>query len=185
MIGGPAMKIIQNIFSFIIALILIVLTITLSLYSFGLLSANVIPDLVYKSYNSWEAAVIYLAILLLSLFIIFPYFTDKHTKATRLLSSESGDITITISALSNLIKDRIKEKENFDDIKIKLKEEQEGLKIILSGKLTVPGNLPAVSENIQQDLKNYIKQTTGIQVEKVQIRIDDVKKENKLPENVE
>lgn len=185
MIGGSAMKTIQNILSFIIALIFIVLTITFSLYSFGLLSANFIPDLIAQSYNSWQAGVVYLAFLLISLLIIFPYFTDRNIKSTRLLSSESGDITITISALSNLIKDRVKEKEEFDDIKIKLKEQEQGLKIILSGKLTVPSNLPAVSENIQQDLKEYIKQTTGIQVEKVQIRIDDVKKENKLPEKVE
>lgn len=179
------MKIIQNIFSFLIALILIVLTITLSLYSFGLLSANFIPDLISGTYNSWQAAVIYLIFLLMALFVIYPYFTDRKFKSTRLLSSESGDITITISALSNLIKDRVKEKERFDDIKIKLEEQEEGLKIILSGKLTVPGNLPAISENIQQDLKSYIKQTTGIQVAKVQIRIDDVRKENKLPEEVE
>jgi uncharacterized alkaline shock family protein YloU len=179
------MKIIQNILSFLIALILIVLTITLSLYSFGLLSANFIPDLISGTYNSWQAAVIYLVFLLMSLFVIYPYFTDKKFKSTRLLSSESGDITITISALSNLIKDRVKEKERFDDLKIKLEEQEEGLKIILSGKLTVPGNLPAISENIQQDLKSYIKQTTGIQVAKVQIRIDDVRKDNKLPEEVE
>jgi uncharacterized alkaline shock family protein YloU len=55
----------------------------------------------------------------------------------------------------------------------------------LSGDLTVPGDLPAISENIQQDLKSYITKTTGIEVEKVQIRIDDVKKDNKLPKNVE
>ncbi|TDO92289.1 cell envelope-related Asp23 family protein [Halanaerobium saccharolyticum] len=179
------MKIIQNICSFLIALILIVLTITLSLYSFGLLSANFIPDLISSSYNSWQAAVVYLVFLLMALFVIYPYFTDRKFKSTRLLSSESGDITITISALSNLIKDRIREKEKFDDIKVKLEEQEEGLKIVLSGKLTVPGDLPAISENIQHDLKSYIKQTTGIQVAKVQIRIDDVKKENKLPENVE
>ncbi|MFN2341394.1 MAG: alkaline shock response membrane anchor protein AmaP [Halanaerobium sp.] len=179
------MKIIKNIFSFLIALILIVLTLTLSLYSFGLLSADFIPDLISRSYNSWQAAVVYLVFLLMSLFVIYPYFTDRKFKSTRLLSSESGDITITISALSNLIKDRVQEKERFDDIKIQLEEQEDGLKIILSGKLTVPGNLPAISENIQQDLKSYIKQTTGIQVAKVQIRIEDVRKDNKLPEKVE
>lgn len=179
------MKIIKNIFSFLIALILIVLTLTLSLYSFGLLSADFIPDLISRSYNSWQAAVVYLVLLLMSLFVIYPYFTDRKFKSTRLLSSESGDITITISALSNLIKDRVQEKERFDDIKIQLEEQEEGLKIILSGKLTIPGNLPAISENIQQDLKSYIKQTTGIQVAKVQIRIEDVRKDNKLPEKVE
>lgn len=179
------MKIIKNIFSFLIALILIVLTLTLSLYSFGLLSVDFIPDLISRSYNSWQAAVVYLVFLLMSLFVIYPYFTDRKFKSTRLLSSESGDITITISALSNLIKDRVQEKERFDDIKIQLEEQEDGLKIILSGKLTVPGNLPAISENIQQDLKSYIKQTTGIQVAKVQIRIEDVRKDNKLPEKVE
>jgi uncharacterized alkaline shock family protein YloU len=179
------MKIIQNIFSFLIALIFIVLTITLSLYSFGLLSANFIPNLISASYNNWQVAVVYLVFLIMSLFIIYPYFTDKKFKSTRLLSSESGDITITISALSNLIKDRVKEKETFDDMKVKIEELEQGLKIILSGNLTVPGDLPAISENIQQDLKSYITKTTGIQVEKVQIRIDDVKKNNKLPKNVE
>lgn len=179
------MKIIQNIFSFIIALILIVLTISLSLYSFGLLSANFIPDLIVNSYNSWQVGIIYLILLIMSLFVIYPYFTDKKFKSTKLLSSESGDITITISALSKLIKDRVKEKEKFDDIKVKLEEKEAGLKILLNGNLMVPGDLPAISENIQRDLKSYIKETTGIEVEKVQIRIDNVKKENKLPEKVE
>lgn len=179
------MKIIQNVFSFLIALVLIVLTIALSLYSFGFLSANFLPDLVSSTYNNWQAAVVYLIFLVMALFVIYPYFIDRKFKSTKLLSSESGDITITISALSNLIKDRVKEKEKFEDIKIKLDELEEGLKITLSGNLTVPGDLPAISESIQHDLKSYIKQTTGIQVEKVQIRIDDVKKGNKLPEKVE
>lgn len=179
------MKIIQNIFSFLIALILIVLTITLSLYSFGILSINFIPDLIAKTHSNWQTTVVYLVIFLMSLSVIYPYFTDKKFKSTRLVSSESGDITITISALSNLIKDRIKEKEKFEDIKVKLEETDQGLKIILSGNLSVPGDLPAISENIQHDLKSYITKTTGIEVEKVQIRIDDVKKNNMLPKNVE
>lgn len=179
------MKTIQNIFSFIIALILIVLTITLSLYSFGLLSANFIPDLISKSYNNLQMAIVYLIFLVLSIFIIFPYFTDVQSKSTNLLSSDSGDITITIAALTNLIKDRVKEKEEFDNIKVKLREREEGLTIILKGKLTVPGDLPAISESIQHDLKSYIKQTTGIAVEKVQIQIDDVVKSNKLPKKAE
>ena len=179
------MKIIKNIFSFLIALILIVLSITLSLYSFGVLSVNFIPNLISTSYNNWQIAVVYLVVLFMSLFVIYPYFTDKKFKSTRLLSSESGDITITISALSNLIKDRVREKEKFEDIKIKIEELDQGLKIILSGNLTVPGDLPAISENIQHDLKSYITKTTGIEVAKVQIQIDDVKKDNKLPKNVE
>lgn len=179
------MKIIQNIFSFLIALVLIVLTITLSLYSFGFLSVDLLPNLVSATYDSWQAAVIYLIFFIMAVFIIYPYFIDRKFKSTKLLSSESGDITITISALSNLIKDRVKEKEKFEDIRIKLEEQEEGLKITLGGTLSVPGDLPAISENIQHDLKSYIKQTTGIQVEKVQIQIDDVKKNAKLPEKVE
>lgn len=178
------MKIIQNIFSFLIALVLIVLTITLSLYSFGFLSANFVPDFIASTYNSWQAGIVNLMILVMALLVIYPYFTDKKFKSTKLLSSESGDITITISALSNLIKDRIKEKEKIDNIKVKLEEQEEALKIILSGDLTVPGDLPAISESIQHDLKNYIKDTTGIKVAKVQIRIDNVKKEKTLPEEV-
>lgn len=179
------MKILQNIFSFLIALVLIILTITLSLYSFGLLSADLIPNLIASTYNSWQAGLVYLIFFIMAVFIIYPYFIDRKFKSTRLLSSESGDITITISALSNLIKDRVKEKDKFDDIRVKLEEQEEGLKITLGGTLSVPGDLPAISENIQHDLKSYIKQTTGIQVEKVQIQIDDVKKNKNLPERVE
>lgn len=179
------MKIIRNIVSFISALILIVLTIIFSLYSFGLLSANLIPNLILRSYNNWQLGAIYLLLLLGALFVIYPYFTDEKFKSTHLLSSESGDITITVSALSNLIKDRVKEKEKFKDIKIKLKEQEAGLKIILNGKLTVPGDITSISEDIQRDLKKYIEETTGIQVSKIQIRIDAVKKDDELPEKVE
>lgn len=178
------MKIIQNIFSFLIALVLIVLTTTLSLYSFGFLSASFIPNFIAAAHNSWQIGLINLFILIMSLLVIYPYFVDKKFKSTKLLSSESGDISITISALSNLIKDRIKEKEKFDNIKVKLEELEAGLKIILSGDLTVPGDLPTISKNIQHDLKNYIQDTTGIQVEKIQIKIDNVKKEKTLPEEV-
>lgn len=179
------MKILQNIFSFIIALVVIVLSITLSLYSLGLLSADLLPNLLSSTYNSWQAVLFYLVLLVLSIAVVYPYFLDKKFKSTKLLSSESGDITITISALSNLIKDRIKEKEKFDNIKIGIEEEEAGLKIILSGDLSVPGDLPVISENIQRDLSNYIKDTTGIKVEKVQIRIDDVRQNEDLPEVVE
>lgn len=179
------MKIIKNIFSFIIALLVIVLTITLSIYSLGLMSADYLPDLLRTTYNSWELAAVYLVVFIMSVFLLYPYFMETKMQSTNLLKSESGDITITIAALSNLIKDRIREREKFEDIKIKLDESEKGLKIILSGKLTVPGDLPAVSENIQKDLKNYINQTTGIQVAKVQIQIEGVKKDKNLPDKTE
>jgi uncharacterized alkaline shock family protein YloU len=179
------MKIIKNIFSFIIALLVIILTITLSIYSLGLMSADYLPDLIRSTYNSWELAVVYLVIFIMSVFLLYPYFMEKKMQSTNLLRSESGDITITIAALSNLIKDRINERQKFEDIKIKLDETEKGLKIILSGKLTVPGDLPTISENIQKDLKNYISQTTGIQVAKVQIQIEGVKKDKNLPDKTE
>ncbi|MFW6001389.1 MAG: alkaline shock response membrane anchor protein AmaP [Halanaerobium sp.] len=179
------MKIIKNIFSFIIALLVIILTITLSIYSLGLMSADYLPDLIRSTYNNWELAAVYLLIFIMSVFLLYPYFMEKKMKSTNLLKSESGDITITIDALSNLIKDRIKERQKFEDIRIKLNETEKGLKIILSGKLTVPGDLPAISENIQKDLKSYINQTTGIQVAKVQIQIEGVKKDENLPDKTE
>jgi uncharacterized alkaline shock family protein YloU len=179
------MKIIKNIFSFIIALLVIILTITLSIYSLGLMSADYLPDLIRSTYNSWELAAAYLVILIMSVFLLYPYFMEKKIQSTNLLKSESGDITITIAALSNLIKDRINEREKFEDLKIKLDESEKGLKIILSGKLTVPGDLPTISEKIQKDLKNYINQTTGIQVAKVQIQIEGVKRDKNLPDKTE
>jgi len=179
------MKVIKNIFSFIIALMVIILTVTLSLYSFGLISADYLPQLLRLSYNNWQLAAVYLAFFIMAVIMVYPYFMDKSLKSTNLLSSESGDITITISALSNLIKDRVKEKEKFDDIKIELDELEEGLKIILRGKLSVPGDLPSISENIQHDLKNYINQTTGINVAKVQIQIEGVKQAKNLPDKKE
>lgn len=174
------MKIIQNVFSFLIALVLVVLTITFSLYSFGVLSASFLPDFIASAHNSWQLGLVSLIILAMALLVIYPYFIDQKFKSTKLLSSESGDISITISALSNLIKDRIKEKEKIDNIKVKLKEVEAGLVIILKGDLTVPGDLPMISENIQRDLKTYIEETTGIQVEKVQFRINNVKKAENL-----
>jgi uncharacterized alkaline shock family protein YloU len=179
------MKIIKNIFSFIIALLVIILTITLSIYSLGLMSANYLPDLIRATYNNWQLTVAYLVIFIMSVFLLYPYFIEKKIQSTNLLKSESGDITITIAALSNLIKDRINEREKFEDLKIKLDETEKGLKIILSGKLTVPGDLPTISEKIQKDLKNYINQTTGIQVAKVQIQIEGVKREKNLPDKTE
>jgi len=179
------MKIIKNVFSFILALLVIILTITLSLYSFGLISADYLPQLLRLTHNYWQFAVAYLILFVMAVFIIYPYFMEKKLQSTNLLRSESGDITITISALSNLIRDRIKEREKFEDIKIKLDEAEQGLKIILSGQLTVPGDLPTISENIQKDLKSYISQTTGIEVAKVQIQIEGVKKEKNLPEKTE
>lgn len=179
------MKIIKNIFSFIIALLVIILTITLSIYSLGLMSAAYLPELIRSTYNNWQLSAAYLVIFIMSVFLLYPYFMEKKIQSTNLLRSESGDITITIAALSNLIKDRINEREKFEDIKVKLDETEKGLKIILSGKLTVPGDLPSISENIQKDLKNYINQTTGIQVAKVQIQIEGVKKDKNLPAKTE
>jgi uncharacterized alkaline shock family protein YloU len=149
------------------------------------MSADYLPDLIRSTYNSWELAAAYLVILIMSVFLLYPYFMEKKIQSTNLLKSESGDITITIAALSNLIKDRINEREKFEDLKIKLDESEKGLKIILSGKLTVPGDLPTISEKIQKDLKNYINQTTGIQVAKVQIQIEGVKREKNLPDKTE
>ncbi|MGM0603327.1 MAG: alkaline shock response membrane anchor protein AmaP [Bacillota bacterium] len=175
------MKIINNLISFFLALIIMVLSITVSLYFFGLLSQTSVPDFFASLYGSWEAGLAAVILFLAASFLLYPFFISKKIKSTRIISSESGDISITISALQNLIKDRVMMKRKIEDISVEIKDMPEGINIILNGNLTVPGDLPQISREIQTDLQDHVKETVGIDVNKVEILIQDVKKEKKLP----
>jgi len=175
------MKIINNLISFFLALIVMAFSITVSLYFFGLLSQSAVPDFFAALYGSWEAGLIAVILFLAASLLLYPFFISKKVKSTKIISSESGDISITISALQNLIKDRVMIKRKIEDINIEIEDMPEGINIILNGNLTMPGDLPHISREIQDDLKEHVKETIGIDVNKVEILIQDVKKEKKLP----
>ncbi|RCW50539.1 MULTISPECIES: alkaline shock response membrane anchor protein AmaP [unclassified Halanaerobium] len=179
------MKIINNLISFLLALIVMAVSITVSLYFFGLLSQSAVPDFFAALYGSWEAGIVTLILFLAASLLLYPFFISKKIKSTRIISSESGDISITISALKNLIRDRVMINRKIEDISIEIEDMPEGINIILNGNLTVPGDLPHISQEIQNDLKEHVKETVGIDVNKVEILIQDVKKKKKFPSTSE
>jgi len=178
------MKLFIHIIAFIISLLFMVAALFLSIYSFGLTAKTILPNLLTIIYLNWQAGFIFLALFVVGALGLYPYFVSTAKRTTLIRDSELGDVNITLAAMSNLIKERVLEEDDIIDVKLKLAPVPDGLKINLRGKVKVSTDIPHLTEKIQVELKDYIEITTGVQVYRIQILIEDIDK-NQLPINLE
>ena len=155
------------------------LAILLALYSFGLGGENSLPDNILGMYNNWGIGFLFIIIFAIGAWVLYQLFnTDYHDAFTVVNKNELGEVDITLDALKNLIKGIVTQQEGIDDIRTKLATTEDGVSIFLRGKVQTKTIIPRLTEELQEMVKAYIEDTSGVDVCKVRVLIDDIYDEN-------
>ena len=176
------MKIIHKLFTVILLIILMFISLLFTIYSFGLTDATFLSLVEQDLYQNYILGIIFLLITIISAIAIYP-FLKSRTETTILQTGENGDINISLKAIDKIVRTVTLEQEGIDIKDIKLDTRQNRLYIELV--ITIKGNLsiPEVSSNLKSSIKERLNETVGTDLAEIKVLIDNVdslSKKNKI-----
>jgi len=150
-------------------------TLVLAIYSFGLTEGEAIFVLLDNIYKNWQIGLLLILAFLVGTWVIYPFFTLKEEQNfAEIKSTELGEINISIRALKNLVEGIVHKQNMLDNIEIKLNGSEEGLEIFIAGNIQPGTVISDMTDELQQIVKSYIEDTTGVVVKKVKICVNDI-----------
>lgn len=171
------MKLFYRFVIFLIALLFMFVSIVLAMYGFGWTDYDILPNLIYDLYNQWELALVFVLFFIASAWIIYPFFFNERVIITPISKSDIGEIDITLDALDSLVNNIALEQEGVVSIKNRLKSTEEGLVISLTARIFPSMSIPTITKGLQELVKSYIEDTTGVSVAEVKVLVDQVSKD--------
>lgn len=176
------MKILEKITLIIYSNLILILSVILCLLVFGWLDINLVGDIVRKILIGSTSSNIVLGVsvvfILLSIRCIFFDSTSKEQIQERqgvLLENENGKLMISKDTLENLVNSVAKEFENAQDVVTRVELDKENnVKIYANLIVTSNAIIKDLSANLQDRIKEKIKNTTDLDVKEVNIKVKNV-----------
>lgn len=179
------MGIIDRVILSIYTLLLIFLSLGVILLSLRLISLDIMWTSFSYIYGQWEAGVVSLVFLLVSLRLLLAGLRPSRRKDTIVHHTGMGDIHISLHAVENLVEKVARHTRGVRGAKIAVDYgEQTGLKISIRAAVSPESNVPGVSTEIQQRVKEYIKSTVGIDLVDIDILVENISNDFKIKQRV-
>jgi len=102
--------------------------------------------------------------------IIVHFRAIKKIKKDRLISFQNpdGEVTISISAIEDYIRKVAKEIKDISHIKSRVSFSRKGIRIFSEVTIRAGSNIPAVTEQIQMEVRNKVQSMLGVE-EKIEL----------------
>ena len=172
------MKIINRLLLLAITLIFMFIMLLLSIYSMGIVESDSLLRLVESFYSSLLPAILFLLAFIIGARAIYPFFKDTDWDNTAAIADgELGDVEITMEALKNMIRGVATQQDGVEEITTELKAGEDGVHILIKGKVLPSAIIPEVTSRLQRIVKSYIEDTTGVNVVDVKVLIENVYQE--------
>ena len=174
------MKFLDRFFVFILALLMLALSLGIGGAYFNLISQYEIANFISGFRGRIEVIVVAVVLLLISLrILLLAFMTKSKDKQTVIGEGELGTVRITIEAINNFVKDVVSAEANTTNTKSKVEVTEDGLDIILNLTVYEQVKVPNLAHNIQQQVKTEIEEAIGAEVDQVEVLINAIEKPKK------
>lgn len=182
------MKILDALISFIFSIVILVLSIAVILVLTGLTTESFIIDLIndYVFNNTYYNIVlitsIVLALAALKTTIFHSRFKSKDTSPI-LVATENGNVQIAQETITNTVKSVALKIPNIKDVNAKMLKKKKGIKIFANISVLANSNIKQVTEELQSQVIEVIKETTGVKVLDVDVKVKNIYEKGQKVEN--
>lgn len=182
------MKILDAFISFIFSIIILVLSIAVILVLTGLTNESFIVDLINEYvfnntyYNIVLITSIVLAVAALKTTIFHSRFKSKDTSPI-LVATENGNVQIAQETITNTVKSVALKIPNIKDVNAKMLKKKKGIKIFANISVLANSNIKQVTEELQAQVIEVIKETTGVKVLDVDVKVKNIYEKGQKVEN--
>ena len=181
------MGIIDRIILLIYTLLLILLSVGVILISLRLIPMELVGTMIDSIYGQWEIALAAGVFLLVSIRLLLASFRSNapSTKEAIVHHTEMGDVEIALDAVKNLVEKTARHTRSVRDVKVYVRNYEEGLKVELRIVVSPECSVPQVSAEIQKRAYEYIKNTVGIELTDIHILVENISNDFKAKQRVE
>ena len=131
--------------------------------------------IIYQKFDLSNPQIIIGIILLILLYLVIflLYFVHRMTKYSenKVIKSKGGEITVTYRTINNLIKDYLGEQKFIKTVKTKTAKKGKGVEIQAVLELYSIKNLNERLKELQEELVEYIFNSTGVELKKSYFKI--------------
>lgn len=173
------MNILQRILLTIYSLFLAFISVIVLLVSLNLIHDQDVYYVIDSLYQQWTissiVALVSLVVFILSLWFLSTAFRRGQRSTGVHQIGEHGDIIITIETLESIASKAAKKIKGVRDLKARVKQGVAEAGIRIGLRITVDGetSIPEITEALQQSVKTYTEEITGVSVESVTVIVEN------------
>lgn len=90
-----------------------------------------------------------------------------------------GEVSISLDAVENLVRKTARSIKGVREIKAVVSHTKDGLKILLSGTISPEVSVPEVSEEIQSQVRSYVKRVVGVEPVDIRLEVENIANEGR------
>lgn len=177
------MKLLDGFISFVFSLVILVLAIAVFLVTVGWTSDTFIIGIlnayVFNSayYNVVLITSIVCILAALKTTVLHSCFKTKDTSPI-MVETEHGNVEIAQETITNTVKSVAMKLSNVKDINAKMLKKRNGIKIIANISVLANSNIKTLTEELQTKVIEVIKETTGVKVLDVHVKVKNIYEKN-------
>ncbi|MGM0501724.1 MAG: alkaline shock response membrane anchor protein AmaP [Bacillota bacterium] len=172
------MKFLDRFFIFVVALIVVALSMGIFGFYFDLFSQYKIANFITDLEGKIEALAAAVVLFLIAARIIQLSLMSKKDKQTIIGEGELGTVRVTIEAINRFVKDIASQETNAKDIKSKIKTTDSGLNIVLDLAVYNKVKVPNLADELQHHVKAAIEEAIGAKVNRVEVLVRAIEKKD-------
>ncbi len=130
--------------------------------------------------NRWIIGVVSGLVILLALYMIVVASrgTGQH-RELMIQDTSLGRVDISVPALEDLIRRASRQVREIREIRPVLQYEKDGVVVVLHLNVSPDANIPVITQEVQEAVKNYLEEKAGIRVLQVQVLVASVSFESR------
>jgi uncharacterized alkaline shock family protein YloU len=180
------MGIIDRIILSIYTLLLAVFSLGVILLSLHLISLHSVWTGISYIAGQWESGLVGAVFFLVSVRLLMAGMRSRPSvKAAVVHHLDMGDVHISLDAIKNLVEKTVRHIRGVRGVKVGVVHEEQGLKVQIKAIVSPESNVPAVSNDMQQRVREYIKNTVGVELIEVKIFVENISNDFKTKQRVE
>ncbi len=164
----------QRLVYFFAALLLFLLAALFIAFSFSLLPFREVEYFLSLIYGNWQFAAAGLVIAVFSLWLLSISLKKKEPVKAISQNTVHGQYMISFMAIESMILRSVKRIQGLREVHPKIVTKDNEIDILLKIVVASDYQIPAISNDIQEKVKNYVQEMGGVTVNQIKIFIDNV-----------
>lgn len=172
-------KVLDKLLLFLLSVVVLIACVILLFAAFGFIPLDVANNFAHDVYYDVDAAIPFISVTLIVALISirFLFVSVRRGKAAAPSidqRTEIGDIRISMDTVENLSLKAANRSRGVKDLRARVKVSQAGLEIIIRAIVDGESSIPALTEEMQTNVKRHVEEITGIPVAFVSVYIANV-----------
>ncbi|RQD76535.1 MAG: alkaline shock response membrane anchor protein AmaP, partial [Candidatus Syntrophonatronum acetioxidans] len=146
--------------------------------SFSIYPQQELESIFSNIYGSWQGAAAGLIIVIIGLWAFSKTLKTKESPRVIYKSTSLGQYMISFAALESMVIKAAKNIEGFKDLQPGIIARDNKLSVQIKGSIAEGYQIPDLCEKVQEEVKNYLEEMSGITIEAVRVFVENVAPDN-------